>query len=233
MSKPTYEPKSKSAESFNNPATHNDKENTPTNSTDPPRFVAPTHGGVDILKLLSDLEDLVERARRIPLGFLRLDEDKFQMTIMKIRANLPEELKRASKLMRESERLVEETQAEADKLVKTAKMSADAELARLQNEKARQVQSVQTEAETIRAEAQREAERRITEADAQVQAIVMDSEVVRRAQIEAEETRKRAEAEAQQTMRGADQYAQGVLTQLENELTRVLGSVQRGIQHLN
>ena len=77
---------------------------------DAPRFVAPTHGGVDILKLLTELEDLVENTRKVPVRrLIGFDEDKFHMTIMKIRANLPEEMKRASKLARDQERIVEET----------------------------------------------------------------------------------------------------------------------------
>ena len=69
-------------------------------NADTPRFVAPTHGGVDILKLLTELEDLIENTPKKMGMMFRFDEDKFHMTVMKIRANLPEEMKRASKLAR-------------------------------------------------------------------------------------------------------------------------------------
>ena len=72
-----------------------------TESASPPRFVPPTAGAVDILKLLTDLEDQIESTGRGPFGTLfRFDEDRFHMTVMKIRANLPEDLKRASRLAR-------------------------------------------------------------------------------------------------------------------------------------
>src|SRR5207244_2990005 len=92
---------------------------------DTPRFVAPTHGGVDILKLLTELEDLVENTRRGPMGMLfRFPEDQFHMTVMKIRANLPEEMKRASKLARDSERIVEESREHAGHIVEDARQAA-------------------------------------------------------------------------------------------------------------
>src|SRR4051812_16350482 len=47
--------------------TENGKTHLP-NVGDAPKFVAPSHGGVDILKLLTELEDQVENTRKMPFG---------------------------------------------------------------------------------------------------------------------------------------------------------------------
>src|SRR5215472_12156313 len=116
-------------ESIQNTPVRSDE--TAKTAPDTPRFVAPTHEGVDILKLLSELEDLVENTPHGPFGTLfRFNEDAFHMTIMKIRANLPEEMKRASKLARESERIVEESRENAERVVEDARKSALSEFER-------------------------------------------------------------------------------------------------------
>src|SRR5204862_872466 len=120
---------------------------------DTPRFIAPTHEGVDILKLLSELEDLVENTPHGPFGtLLRFNEDAFHMTIMKIRANLPEEMKRASKLARESERLAEETRDNADRVIGDARQAARAELERGRAEVAQSRLQAQEEARRLQEE---------------------------------------------------------------------------------
>lgn len=204
---------------LNGRSSANDIENTSVSGlADAPRFVTPTHGGVDILKLLSELEDVVEQTKRLPGGImLRFDEDKFQMTIMKIRANLPEELKRASKLMRDSEKLVEEAQK-----------SATTEVERTQRELSLLKQGAEKDAGSIRSKAQMERDGILEQARQQAAQMVSDSEIVQRAQIEAQEVLRRAEGEARTIQQGADDYAREVLGNLENVLGKAVAVVQRG-----
>jgi membrane protein involved in colicin uptake len=92
-------------------------------------------GAVDILKLLTDLEDQVETTARGPFGTLfRFDEDRFHMTVMKIRANLPEDLKRASRLAREMELTSEEMREQVERAIADGKQGARAELERARAE---------------------------------------------------------------------------------------------------
>ena len=215
-----------------------------------PRFVAPTHEGVDILKLLTELEDLVEGSPKMMGALLRFDEDKFHMTVMKIRANLPEEMKRASKLARDSERIVEETRDNADRVVSEARRAALQELERgraeathlkedAREESRRQNSEAQTESNRVRqnadaearqklTEAQRNAAELIAEAQAQAAQMVSDDQIVQQALVQAQDLKLRAEQEADAVRRGADDYARDVLTNLENVLGKTMTQIQRG-----
>ena len=229
-----------------------DKNNTA--ATEVPRFVAPTHEGVDILKLLTELEDLVEKSPKLMGALLRFDEDRFHMTIMKIRANLPEEMKRASKLARDSERIVEETRDNADRVVSEARRAALQELERGRaeaihlkeegREEARRLsaeahaeanrlrQNADTEARQKQAETQRNAAELIAEAQAQAAQLVADDQIVQQATVQAQELKVRAEQEADAVRRGSDDYARDVLTNLENVLGKTVTQIQRGRETL-
>ena len=66
----------------------------------PKTFVAPTHASVDILKLLTELDDTVLRAKHGPFGILvGFDDENFRNTLMKIRAHLPEELNKKNSIL--------------------------------------------------------------------------------------------------------------------------------------
>ncbi len=221
MLKPASSKKSEGLDNkaLNGQSSVNDTENTSASTlADVPRFVTPTHGGVDILKLLSELEDVVERTKRLPAGLMfRFDEDKFHMTIMKIRANLPEELKRASKLMRDSEKLVEDTQK-----------SVMSETERAQKELSQLKQGAEKDVVSLRNKAQAEREGILDSARQQAAQMVSDSEIVQRAQIEAQEILRRAEGDARTVQLGADDYAREVLGNLEGVLGKAIVVVQRG-----
>lgn len=215
---------------FNGTTSVNDTETTGASSlADVPRFVAPTHGGVDILKLLSELEGVVDQSKRLPGGLMfRFDEDKFHMTIMKIRANLPEELKKASKLMHDSERIVEETQKTAQTEIERTKSQAS----QIKQGAEREAQTVrvtaQSEADRLRAQAKQEGEVLLDDARQKAALMVSDSEIVQRAQIEAQEVIRRAQIEAGRVQQGADDYAREVLGNLEGVLGKAIHVVQRG-----
>ncbi len=229
MSKPTYDKKSNDNPNAlnNNPV---DNDNGLNNAqTDAPRFVTPTHGGVDILKLLSELEDVVEKAHKIFGGvYYGFDEDKFHMTLMKIRANLPDQIKNASKLMRDSERLADETSKQAEQVVKEAQKSATTEIERTRSEASRLKQEADKSAKTTVKRAEEDAEGIITAARERAALMVSDTEIVQRAQIEAQELLQRAHAEAQSIQNGANDYAYEVLTNLEGVLGKATSVVQNG-----
>jgi membrane protein involved in colicin uptake len=115
-------------------------------SSSPPRFVPPSGGAVDILRLLTDLEDQVESTSRGPFGTLfRFDEDRFHMTVMKIRANLPDDLKRASRLARETELMSQEAREQMERAVSDGKQAARSELERARAEAAQLRERAQAE----------------------------------------------------------------------------------------
>jgi len=219
------------ADTYNNPSNDPNAEQM--------RFVAPTHGGVDILKLLTELEDIVENSpKRLGLMF-GFDEDKFHMTIMKIRANLPEEMKRASKLARETERIVEESQQNVERLVNDARQAARAEIERgkteaqrlreeAQAEAANLLQNVQTQSSQAQQQVQEAQQQALADAQSQVEQIASDSEIVRLAEAKAEDILARAAEAAYATQQGADDYARDVLAHLEQVLGGTISQIQRG-----
>ncbi len=236
---------------YNNDSETRKHEHTTGNAADPtiqtavvrtadaPRFVAPTHSGVDILKLLSELEDLVENTPKRMGVMFRFDDEKFHYLIMKIRANLPEEMKRASKLARDSERIVEESRESADRILVEAREAAltqlesgKVEAERLREESLIEMRRVKEEAEReakrIEAKAQQAGEEYIEAARAQAMELVADSEILRQAEGHAEEIRARAGEEARAIRQGADDYARDVLVSLEAVLGKTVTQIQRG-----
>jgi len=110
------------------------------------------------LKLLTDLEDQIESTSRGPFGTLfRFDEDRFHMTVMKIRANLPEDLKRASRLAREMEVTSVEAREQVERAIADGKQGAKAELERARAEAAQMRERAEQAALTLRADSENEA----------------------------------------------------------------------------
>ncbi len=124
----------------------------------PPRFVAATAAAVDILKLLTELEDQIESTSRGPFGTLfRFDEDRFHMTVMKIRASLPEDLKRASRLVREMEVTSVEAREQVERAIADGRQGARAELERARAEAAQTRERAEQAASAMQAEAEKAA----------------------------------------------------------------------------
>lgn len=208
--------------------------------SEPPRFVAPTHGGVDILKLLTELEDQIEKTRRGPFGtLLRFDEDRFHMAIMKIRANLPEEMKRASKLARDNERIVEESKDTADKVLTDARKQATsdseksrADAQRLKQETQEQIDNMlrraDERAQQIVEEAEISAARGMEIARDRAEQLVAENAIVQQAQLAAQEMKFQTEEQAAELKRGSEDYAAEVLGNLESVLHKAVLQVQYG-----
>ncbi len=222
---------------------------------DAPRFVAPTHSSVDILKLLTELENIVEGSKRIGPIIMRFDEERFHMTIMKIRANLPEELKKASKLAKDAESILEQAKDQAQKVVDGAREGAQKQIENSRQEMAAQREAAQKELaqlnETILREkdksrsaaeqhsteivtkSQSEAAQIIAKANAEAKLLVSDNMIVQEAQVEADDLRQRAQSEADAIKRGADDYAKDVLTRLEDVMNKTVSQIQRGREMLD
>ncbi len=197
-------------------------------ATDVPRFVAPTHGGVDILKLLTELEDLVENTHHGPFGMLlKFDEDKFHMMIMKIRANLPEEMKRASKLARDSERIVEETRESAERVKENAQQSAITEMERAKLEVGRLRDNSMAEVNRLRETSQAEANKLREAAHAE---IVRNREAAQREATQIQEEGRKAAEElvAEARMQAADMLSDSeIIRQAQQEARNVVARAEQ------
>ena len=219
-------------------------------------FVAPAHASVDILKMLTDLEECVLKAKHFPpLGMMfGFNEENFTTTLMKIRANLPEELKKAQKVTKDSEQISDNARHEADQLVSEARTLAANELDRCKRDAAEMQSVAQKEAEHSINEAREQAQHILAEAEARAEEMLLETAVVQAAQTradkieqEAEEEatylRSQASTEAQQMLersgqesnalrKGADDYAHETLITLESALSKAIVQIQHGREAL-
>src|SRR5688500_16710565 len=114
---------------------------------------------VDIYKLLDELEELPDRARHLPflpkvlLGF---NLEQFYYLVLKVRANLPEDMKTAKRVARDTERIVVEARDTANQHLETGREEA----VRIRDE-------ARKEAESQLEKAREEARRLVDQARAQ------------------------------------------------------------------
>ena len=110
-----------------------------------------------VLKLLKEVEDLLENTKRGPFSSLfGFDEDAFHTLFIKIRSSLPEDLKRAHKMAREAERNVIDSRVHCDRILGEAQRNAKSETDRSRAEAAATRKSADEYALKTRSEADAE-----------------------------------------------------------------------------
>jgi vacuolar-type H+-ATPase subunit H len=171
----------------------------------------PEMEAVDIFRLLDQLEELPEKATHLPLNTLvGFDHEQFYYLVLKIRANLPDDMKNAQRVARDSDRIVEEARDAA----------------------VQQLDAGRAEANKVLDDARAEAARMIEQARQQAMYMVDHTEVAKMATSQAHEILRRAETESSEIRKGADDYARDVLTNLEGVMSRAIVQVQRGREAL-
>src|SRR5579875_2964957 len=82
---------------------------------------------MDILKLLNELEDMIEGTKSLGIGGLAINfhQDDFLDVTNKIRASLPEDLKRASRVTAASEQIVDGAREAAERTLEEAGVEAE------------------------------------------------------------------------------------------------------------
>lgn len=167
---------------------------------------------MDILRMLEQLHELsVEQPRKLGPIYWRVDRDEIAMQIAKIRASLPQEVKQADSITRESARIVESAREDAQQLLDNARKEAASLLEQSQNE-----------ARLITEQAKLEQQRMLSE-----------NEILRLAKGQADEIRQTAEKESTALRRNADDYAYQVLNHLETVVGKTMTSIERGKAELN
>lgn len=166
---------------------------------------------MDILRILDRINELaVAKPKQIGPICWGLDKEEIAIQLAKVRASLPTELKAAVQTVRESERIVDSARVDATMTIENA----------------------QREADRIVAEAKREAELILEQARLQQERMVNESEILKLAKAQSEEIRNAAERDAREMRRGAEQYASNLLEQLENAMTRVIGTIVKSREEL-
>jgi len=175
-------------------------------------YTPPDVENVDIFRLLDQLEELPEKARHLPFNTLvGFDHEQFYYLVLKVRANLPEDMKKAQRVARDSERIVDEARGVAT----------------------HQLESGRVEAGRLLEESKSEATRMIENARLQAASMIDNSEVNKMATVQAHEIIRSAETEASEIRKGADDYAKDVLLNLEAVMNKAIATVQRGRETLD
>lgn len=174
----------------------------------------------DIYKLLSELEELPDRAKHLPffprilLGF---DLEQYFYLVLKVRANLPEDVKKARSVTRDSERIVVEARDVANQHLESGREEAQ----RIRDE-------ARVTAESTLESAREEARKIVDYARAQAAQLVERTEIHQMATAQSHDLIRRAETEASEIRKGADDYARDVLANLEGTLGKAITTIQRG-----
>ena len=166
---------------------------------------------IDVLRLLDNLNGLAEKPRSflgLTVGF---NKQEFQIQIDRIKGSLPRDMKEASNILRETERVRDTADDEANRVLDQAKREA---------------------AQTIE-ESGQAAVRIVDQARLQQEQMVADSEVMKLAKAQAEEIRRTAEGEAAHLRREADRFAYETLDNLEAVVGKLMSNVERGRAELD
>ncbi|MBC8103741.1 MAG: hypothetical protein H7Z41_14295, partial [Cytophagales bacterium] len=155
---------------------------------------------IDTYKVLDQLETLVEDSKKF-MGFVKLDEEEFFMLVSKLRASLPEDVRRAGKITQNSDKIMEAAQSEAEMALESAR----------------------ADGQRVLSESKTEAERILGEAKAHCEALVQQSEIQRIATAQAREIVAQAGQEADDIRAGADDYARDILMTLEEQVAEAMG----------
>jgi cell division septum initiation protein DivIVA len=210
---------------------------------------------MDILKLLNELERLIEDQKTLMGLTVNFHPDDYLDITNKIRASLPEEVKRASRVTAESDKIVdgareaaeqtlEDATAEADEIIREARMNAERMLRDAEAQANKMTLSAESgakqtlddsrqRAEKMLTDAHQQSEKTLADAHQQSEMMVSQSEVVRLATAQAREIVAAAEYETQSLRHGADEYAHGVMTDLEKQVGELMATIQRGRSKLD
>jgi cell division septum initiation protein DivIVA len=204
---------------------------------------------MDILKLLDEVESLVEDAPRF-LGYVQLDREEFFDLVSKTRAALPDEVRKASKVAADSDKIVgsakelaeqkvmdaqqqaqqiqQMAQANSEKIVTDSKSQAERRLRDAQESAEKLLIDAKETAMMVVEEAQSKAEHIISDAQQHADFLVSEHEITRNAGASARDAILTAEHESKELRRGSEQYAHDELMRMERVLSDGLLAVQKG-----
>jgi cell division septum initiation protein DivIVA len=102
---------------------------------------------IELDDLIDELEDALAEGRRVPFsGRLMVDEERLLDIIDRMRVAIPEEQKRARRIVQEQERLIAEAQARVQQVLEEKGL-----LEAVERERARLLQQAEQEAALVRA----------------------------------------------------------------------------------
>ncbi|GAB4435172.1 MAG: hypothetical protein OHK0015_25730 [Chloroflexi bacterium OHK40] len=123
---------------------------------------------IELDDLIDELEDALAEGRRVPFsGRLLVDEERILDIIDRMRVAIPEEHKRARRIVQEQERLIAEAQARVQQVLEERGL-----LEAVEGERARLLQRAEQEAAQVRAGADEYARQVLEELDERLTKLV-------------------------------------------------------------
>jgi len=210
---------------------------------------------MDIIKLLNELEQLIDEQKTVMSLAWNFHPEDYHDITNKIRASLPEDVKKASRVTAESDKIVdgaretaeqtlEDATVEADEIIREARINAERHLREAEAEvnkmsltaetsAKKTVEEARVRAEKMLADAHQSSETKVADASHQAEIMLGQSELVRLATAQAREIVASAEEDSASLRLGADQYAHGVMTDLEKQVGELMATIQRGRMKLD
>ncbi len=113
---------------------------------------------MDILYLIDRLEEIVKGSKRLPFGGVRLvDENRVWPLLDQMRISIPDEVRRAERIIRDKDRTIAQAHEESERIVtlarsEAAQLTAEHIIAQAAEERAAAIRKqAEREAETVRA----------------------------------------------------------------------------------
>ena len=161
---------------------------------------------LEMMELFEELESMIKNASSIPFSQKSgIDKEEVLSIIGEIKSMIPDEVKQASWINTERNKIISEAKQEADQIREQAKR--DAEIIASENNS--KMEEIKKNSEEI------------------VKAYVEASEPVVKAEQKAQEIISKAESVAREIKLGSIEYAEDVLGSVENSLKNLLQEVER------
>lgn len=161
-----------------------------------------------------------------------VDEDAFFVLTQRLKNALPEDIKKAEKLARQSEQVVTSANSEAKRMVTDAQSEAQHMVSDARAAADRTVEDARSRSDRMIEDARREAERIVADAQQHAEQLVAEHTITKRAGEAAEKTEQVALREAEELRRQADDYAYDILDRTETILQKLVTGVQQGKNQL-
>lgn len=161
-------------------------------------------------------------------GKVWIDEEAFFVQTSKLKKALPENIKKADRIEKDSERMVTGAQHEAQRLISESQREATNAITDARAAADRTIQDARSHADRITDDARREAERIVADAQQHAEQLISENVITQRAQETAEELQVAAVADAEQMRRQADDYSFQVLDKVSVVLQRLSDGIEEG-----
>ena len=181
----------------------------------------------DIFAIITELENYLESAKRVPLtNQIMLERSSALNLIKMMRDSLPEAIKSANRITNQESRILQEAKKHYENL--TAEADAKAQKLRLESEQRAQatLADASKQADQMLADAQRQADAVVNSAQRKADELVAQTAVMARAEQQANEILTNARGESQRVRVMALEHCADLFKRCENEAITIANELR-------